>query len=333
MGRLIRSLLSFFAGSGSKGKVRGDSGTPADRSSDNAGGGDVDAEVGRLHAWLVGGSGRGSSAATVPEQAMLAELRLRMREQRLSRIPRQPRVLPKLIRALGDERQTHRDIAAIIEDEPALTDELLRVVNRNTANTGQRPIESVEQAVLLVGLEGVRRAVSEAVMRPVMQGVARADAGVARNVWHWGLLCANACDRLGHQEAGCGPDLFMLGLIPGLAYLTLYRELESIAGMQSGSHAVNPQLLVSVLEEQRGAMLERLVAAWDLPDSYRDELRELHGSPLGAQASTLSRGMVLGTHETLRQAGCRTLVRTELAAVTGLDDHRLHHVLRELRRS
>ncbi|MFO7788587.1 MAG: HDOD domain-containing protein [Halospina sp.] len=331
MERLIQSLLSFLAGNGSKGKSRSD--TVRRERSEGAQATDVDTvgEVARLHAWLVGRSADPDSGFTVPEEAMIAELRLRIRDRRLSRIPRQPRVLPKLIRALGDERQTHRDIAVIIEDEPALTDELLRVVNLSTANTGQWPIESVEQAVLLVGFEGVRRAVSEAVMRPVMQAASRAEAGFARNVWQWGLLCANACDRLAHQEPGGGPDLFMLGLIPGLAYLTLYRELESIADLQSGDHAVSPGLLVSVLEEQRGAMLERLVSAWELPASYRDELRELHDSPLGLQASTLSRGMVLGTHETLRQAGCRTLLQKELVAVTGLDHRRLERVLTDLR--
>ena len=333
MERLIQSLLSFLSGNGSKGKARGDTSRREGNDEIQATEADTAGEVARLHAWLVGRSTTPDSGPTVPEQAMLSELRLRVRERRLSRIPRQPRVLPKLIRALGDERQTHRDIATIIEDEPALTDELLRVVNLTATNSGQRPIESVQQAVLLVGFEGVRRAVSEAVMRPVMQAASRAEAGFARNVWQWGLLCANACDRLAHQEPGGGPDLFMLGLIPGLAYLTLYRELESIASAQSGDHSVSPALLVSVLEEQRGAMLERLVSAWELPASYRDELRELHDSPLGLQASTLSRGMVLGTHETLRQAGCGTLLQKELEAVTGLDQPRLEHVLTDLRRA
>ena len=333
MERLIQSLLSFLTGNGSKKKSRG--GTAHREGSDQpqAAGADTVEEVARLHAWLAGRSKTPDSAPTVPEQAMLAELRLRVRERRLSRIPRQPRVLPKLIRALADERQTHRDIAAIIEDEPALTDELLRVVNLNTADSGQRPIESVEQAVLLVGFEGVWRAVSEAVMRPVMQGASRAEAGFARNVWHWGLLCANACDHLAQREPWGGPDLFMLGLIPGLAYLTLYRELESIAEVHSGDHAVSPGLLIRVLEEQRSAMLERLVEAWDLPATYGHQLRELHDSPLGAQASTLSRGMVLGTHETLRQAGRRTLLQSELATVTGLGSRHLEHVLADLRRA
>ncbi|MGM0449586.1 MAG: HDOD domain-containing protein [Pseudomonadota bacterium] len=250
---------------------------------------------------------------------MLTELRQRIRDRRLARIPRQPRVLPVLIRALGDERQTHGDIAAIILDEPALTDELLRVVNRARRDPDQRPIESVQQAVLLVGIEGVRRAVSEAVMRPVMASASRAESGFARNVWHWGLLCANACDLLGHQHRKGGSDLFMIGLMPSLAYLSLYRELESIATDQTGKRNLTATIVDEALRREIGPMLRRLVEAWQLPSRYDYHLRELHETPLGRAESVLSKGMILGTRETLLKAGQPTMLQRELLRVTRLE--------------
>lgn len=339
MARLVQALLSFF--SGYQGQGRSLAREKADVAENGSAGQllsesqDLAPEVERLHAWLMGRQRIEHGEHSIPERAMLTELRHRIRDRRLSRIPRQPRVLPLLIRALGDERQSHRDIASIILDEPALTDELLRVVNRSrTQSTDEQSIESVEQAVLMVGFEGVRRAVSEAVMRPVMQSSAsRAGAGFARNVWHWGLLCANACDLLGQQQRDAGSDLFMIGLMPSLAYLSIFRELESIAQDQSGNQPVPPRVLSEALYRETARMLERLVEAWQLPSRYGNHLRELHEAPLGWARSTLSRGMILGTGEALRGAGRRTLLRNELTTVTGLDPRRLDHVLADLQRA
>lgn len=321
MASLIQAVLSLFAGDQNQGGARSGPGGAAAESDSKTGpeATDLSPEVARLHAWLMGRQGIEPGEHSVPEQAMLTELRQRIRDRRLSRIPRQPRVLPLLIRALGDEHQTHRDIAAIILEEPALTDELLRVVNRARRDPDQRSIESVQQAVLMVGVEGVRRAVSEAVMRPVMESASRAESGFARNVWHWGLLCANACDLLGQQHHKGGSDLFMVGLMPSLAYLTLYRELESIAADQTGKRNLTAAIVDEALRREIGPMLKRLVEAWQLPSRYDYHLRELHETPLGWAESVLSKGMILGTRETLLKAGQPTMLQRELLWVTRLE--------------
>lgn len=269
---------------------------------------------------------RDSFGESAAQQRVLAELRRRIRDRRLSRIPRQPRVLPRLIQALKDEFQTHTDVARIIQDEPALTDELLRVVNASLDKPGQRPVESVEQAVLLIGFDGVRRAVSEAVMRPVMQGASRAEANFARNAWRWGLTCATACDFLEQQESGCNSDLFMIGLTPAFAYLTLYRELETITLAHTGNRRLDPSTLEVALDELLGDVLQCVTDAWQLPDHFVRQLSELDTVPLGSAESTLSKGMILGTHKVLRQAGFRTLTQKELLELTRIPPKRMERL-------
>lgn len=333
MGKLIQAALALFSGHPVRNGARHDEragSAPATPVTDPETP-DLSQEVERLHCWLMGCLRIAAGETGVTERAMLTELRHRIRERRLSRIPRQPRVLPVLIRALGDERQTHRDIAAIILDEPALTDELIRVVNHSRQQLDQRPVESVEQAVLMVGVEGVRRAVSEAVMRPVMQSASRTEAEFARHVWHWGLLCANASDLLDQQYRKAGSDLFMTALIPSLAYLTIYRELEAIAGDQAGSLTAAPSLVNAALHRESGRMLERLVEVWELPSRYADQLRELRENPLGNGESVLSRGMILGTREALWEAGRRTLSQNALLWLIRLEPRVLERLQASLR--
>lgn len=329
MVRLLQSLVSFFSASG--GNREGRDGLPtADRTemtkAETPEAVELSAEVARLHEWLMDGRNRGSSGLSADDRATLAELRRRIRDRQLSRIPRQPKVLPRLIQALGNEFQTHTEVAKIIQDDPALTDELLRVVNASLDKPGQRLVESVEQAVLLIGFDGVRRAVSEAVMRPVMQGTSRVEASFARNAWRWGLKCATACDCLEQQESVRNSDLFMVGLTPAFAYLTIYREIETITLDQTGKRRFNPATLESAWEELFGAVLGCLVEAWQLPPHFGHQLRELEDGPLGASESVLSKGMIMGTQDVLRQAGVRTLTQKELLELIRIHPNRMERL-------
>ena len=220
MERLIQSILSFFAGPGIKKASPTVDTTPGTKTAElrpDA----LEDLVAQLRSWLQGKQENRLSKQTYAEQPKLREFNERIVNRQLSRIPRQPRVLPRLIQTLGDESKTHTDLAEIIQDEPALTNDLLAVVNKTVQKRGQLPVDSVEQAVFLVGFDGIRRAVTQAVTRPIMQGGARAEADFARRTWRWGLMCATACDLLEQQEKRANSELFMIGLMPAFAYLKI----------------------------------------------------------------------------------------------------------------
>ena len=331
MERLIQSVLSFFSGPGVNKKESAATpaaprATAAEPRPDA-----ISSLLTQLRSWLVGNRPDRSSSLSGVEQSKLTEFNERIADRRLSRIPRQPRVLPRLIRALGDESNSHTDLAAIIQDEPALTNDLLAVVNRSVQKRGQLPVDSVEQAVFMVGFEGVRRAISQAVTRPIMQGGSRAEAEFARKTWRWGLKCATACDLLEQQERRGNPELFMIALMPAFAYLTIYRELESISLDQTGERAFQTATLEAALDQSLESTVTYLVEAWQLPNRFALQLGELQGMPLGSSETLLSRGMLIGTHEILRGAGQTTLTQQELLLLTRVDPRTMEKVLKQLR--
>jgi len=185
MERVIQSLLALFSGSGAQESAPVRESTPRTETPEL----DPDAVSGlvtQLRSWLLGSQHNRSSNQGCVDQSTLTEFNQRITSRQLSRIPRQPRVLPRLIRALGDESYSHGDLADIIRDEPALTNDLLAVVNHSVEKRGQLPVDSVKQALFLVGFDGVKRAVSRAVTRPIVQGGSRAEAEFARQAWRWG---------------------------------------------------------------------------------------------------------------------------------------------------
>ena len=329
MERLIRSLLALF--SRPVVEKRSTACEPGARTEKPEADADAIARLATgLRSWLLRSQQHRSSKRSDVERSKLTELHERVTSRQLSRIPRQPRVLPKLIRALGDESSSHTDVALIIRDEPALTNDLLTVVNKSAEKRGQLPVDSVEHAVLLVGFDGVRRAISQAVTRPIMQGGSRLEAEFARRAWRWGMMCATACDLLEQEETQANSEIFMIGLMPAFGYLTIYRELESISLDQTGERSFQLPTLEAAFNESLESVLACLVEAWQLPASFDLQLRDLREMPLGAAETRLSKGMVIGTNELLRRVAATTLTRKELLLQTRVDPRTMEKVLKQL---
>ncbi len=129
-------------------------------------------------------------------QAVLNILEQRINRQSLDELPRRPMTLPMLTRALADETTDRKELTKIILSDPALTDQLLHVANSPLFRPGDKPIESVDQAVFMLGMNGIRNVISAAVMRPMMAARNSREALFAQRVWRWGLTCAKAAEQV-----------------------------------------------------------------------------------------------------------------------------------------
>ena len=122
---------------------------------------------------------------------ILQALHQRIADNGLMELPRQPAVLPMLTRALSDDNVSRKELSDIILADPALTDQLLHMANSPFFLPGEQPIESVEQAILLLGINGVRSVASAAALRPMMTARISQEALFAQRVWRWGLACSS----------------------------------------------------------------------------------------------------------------------------------------------
>ena len=85
-------------------------------------------------------------------------------------LPRRPLLLPRLLRATSDDDSSQREIADIISGDPALVGSLLKLANSPLYRTPGQAVESVDRAVALLGLGGVRSLVTVALVRPLFRG-------------------------------------------------------------------------------------------------------------------------------------------------------------------
>src|SRR5690349_19358515 len=89
-------------------------------------------------------------------------------EARPEYFPRRPSLLPKLMATVNDSDASMREMSGIIAQDPALTANLLRIANSPLYRVSSTPVESIERAVTLVGVAGIRSIIATALVQPLM---------------------------------------------------------------------------------------------------------------------------------------------------------------------
>ena len=80
------------------------------------------------------------------------------------------------------------EISRIIAQDPALTGNLLRIANSPIYRVSSLPVESIDRAVTLVGVQGIRSIIATALLQPVMSGRQRTFSRFPELVWEHTLV-------------------------------------------------------------------------------------------------------------------------------------------------
>jgi len=243
--------------------------------------------------------------ALEPAARMLGDLELQAKY-----LPRRPSLLPRLMTAINSDTNSMREMAKIIGEDGTLLGGLLKL--SNSAFYGVRrhkPIESLEKAVALVGMDGLRSLVATALLHPVMTGTRGPFSSFAEATWEHSQYSA-ACAEL-HAARIEQADAFsarLLVLLLGLASNAVFRIAREHCLAEKD---IPPAAMAQLLEDWVPTMALRIAENWQLPKSLRAVLstpdepglaRSLHfGRLAGALLILVNRGH-------LRELSARAIV-------------------------
>jgi HD-like signal output (HDOD) protein len=246
------------------------------------------------------------------ELEALDTLENRIHKQSLEEMPRRPMTLPMLSRALSDDKVDRKELARIILSDPALTDQLLHVANSPLFRGSHKAIDSVDQAVFILGVGGIRNVISAAIMRPMMAARNSREALFAQRVWRWGLTCAKAAELVARLREKDGSLFFMTGLLPALSYITLRRELQRICRSAPQPGEPSAILTYHALSRFQWATAQVLANEWNLSPEYHAKLMEAERPGPNQSVAPLNDGIIMGTREILRHAHQRNMAEEEV---------------------
>ena len=83
--------------------------------------------------------------------------------------PRRPTLMPQLMRAVDDPNAEADKLSRMIAHDPVISADVLRIANSSLYRTSPEPIESIQRAIVVCGVESLRGILATAMVRPVFR--------------------------------------------------------------------------------------------------------------------------------------------------------------------
>jgi HD-like signal output (HDOD) protein len=183
-----------------------------------------------------------------------------------SRLPRRPSALPKLIRMLNDDDVDTRSLTGAILSDPNLTGKILQVANSPFFRIRPEPINSIDQAIFILGKDGIRNLLSTTLFSPMMISKNKHQEIFTHKAWNWALVNAATAETLARYHHLNPSEHYLWGLFPPLAHLLIYQQ--TLAEYQRLSEKYQPEAIVieKLLIDFVWNFCTHLATAWKLPE-------------------------------------------------------------------
>lgn len=239
--------------------------------------------------------------------------------------PRRPLLLPKLVQAMNDDEVSRRELAGIIGGDPALAGALLRLANSPFYRLNPEPIESLDRAVAVLGIEGMRSLISAALLQPVFRIRGGSFAPFGDVTWQHTVYAGKGAEA--HAAILENADPFaaqLLALMMGLATIVVFRV--ALDEYMSRQVPPLPGVMAQLIDTQAATVARHVAASWELSERIDAALSDQIASSL-ASKSALGRSLqfgqfiaalaVLRQHNVVNDDGVTAALRTggELAPV------------------
>ena len=187
-------------------------------------------------------------------------------EARPEYIPRRPSLLPRLLSTVNDPQAAMVEISRIIAQDPALTGNLLRIANSPMYRVNSMPIESIDRAVTLVGVQGIRSIIATALLQPVMNSGSGNFSRFPELVWEHTLYSASTAEMYAVQIERSEPFISQLvGLLYGLSAIVVFRIVRDQFAAHPQLHPT-PASIARLLESWVAPTAGRIASSWELPE-------------------------------------------------------------------
>jgi HD-like signal output (HDOD) protein len=253
-------------------------------------------------------------------------------------LPRQPLILPQLMRAIRHGDGGAAELVKIILGDPGLTSSVLSLSNSPYYRLNLTPITNVESALVILGVDGLKVLITSAIMQPAFRCLSDRYKHYSNVVWDLALASAQAAQTYSLSTRGQTPatsstikkgvqtkpdnsdhSAYLMGLLSYLSEITLFQLTLDIYAKHQDS-APQPKIFPLVFKQSRNTLLRQLVKQWALGDTIAADMEDFYRQTPLNQCNDLTRAVYFGRL---------------MAALSLLNSHRLissqslNHLLRD----
>ena len=242
--------------------------------------------------------------------------------------PRRPTLMAQLMHAFEDEKTGSDQLARMIAHDPVLTADVLRLANSTLYRTSPEPISTIQRAVVVCGMEELRRLVATAMLLPVFRATRTNFPRFPRLLWERTERAARAAELYaGHYNPGDRFEAQMVALLSALGPLVVYGAALDLHA-RSPQVPPNPETFMALLHDLSAPMSQRIAKQWDAAPRT---VAALSRDPQESLTIALQAGELLASLSVLES---QTVISNEELAETasgaGIPDARVFEIAQRL---
>ena len=206
--------------------------------------------------------------------------------------PRRPTLMQQLLRAVDDPDAEADKLSRMIAHDPVISADVLRIANSSLYRTSPEPIESIQRAIVIGGVESLRGILATAMVRPVFRATRTNFPRLPRLLWDRTERAARAAELYAMTIAP--QDRFeaqLAVLLSALGPLVVYSAALDVYAHRPRL-TPSPPLLVELTLTLGAEMSRRIAQEWGSSPRLIEALERNAGSSL---STALSVGELLGT--------------------------------------
>jgi HD-like signal output (HDOD) protein len=97
--------------------------------------------------------------------------------------PRRPTLMPQLMRAVDDPHTAADKLSRIVAHDPVLASDVLRLANSVLYRISPAPIETIQRAIIVLGVDALRGLLATAMLQPVFRATRTNFPRFPRMLW------------------------------------------------------------------------------------------------------------------------------------------------------
>jgi HD-like signal output (HDOD) protein len=206
--------------------------------------------------------------------------------------PRRPTLMPQLMQVVNDPRAATERLSRMVAHDPVLTSDVLRLANSPLYRTSPTPIETIQRAIVVLGVDALRGLVATVMLQPVFRATRTNFPRFPRTLWERTERAARAAEMYAfntHPKDRFEAQLVIL--MSALGPLVVYG-----AALDAYSHcpeiAPSPALCVALTAALGPQVSLRIARHWETSARL---VAAMGRSPEESLTMSLCTGELLGT--------------------------------------
>jgi hypothetical protein len=206
--------------------------------------------------------------------------------------PRRPTLMPQLMQAVQDPAAATERLSRIVAHDPVLTADVLRLANSSRFRTTSQPIETIQRAIVVMGVDALRGLLAVAMLQPVFRASRNNFPRFPRMLWERTERAARAANaftlRVRPEDRFESQLAILLSALGPLAVYGAALEIYS----RSPELRPNASLLVELTSSLGSRMALHIAQQWETSPRLAAAIEKSPHEPL---ALALCAGELLGT--------------------------------------